>query len=105
MKAGYYAQACFVAQQVGEKALKALAHFKGADLVKSHSVTAIAKSLNINGDIEKMGKKLDLYYISTRYPDAVPSGAPFEYFTEEQASEAVAFGRRILKYVREIIEE
>lgn len=56
----------------------------------------IAKSLGINGDIENIGKRLDLYYISARYPDAFSSGAPYEYFTREQAEEAIRFAERLL---------
>ena len=34
---------------------------------------------------------------SARYPDAFPSGAPFEYFTSEQAQEAVGFAERAVE--------
>lgn len=50
-----------------------------------------------------MAKKLDLYYISARYPDAFPSGAPYEYFTEDQASEAVSFAEKFLDYAEDIL--
>ncbi len=43
IKSSHYAQACFNSQQAAEKALKALAFFRGADLVKSHSLGTIAK--------------------------------------------------------------
>ncbi len=104
LKDKHFAQACFVSQQVGEKSLKALAYSKDIDIVKSHSIMAIARSLKINGDIEKMGKRLDLYYISARYPDAFPSGAPFEYFTEDQATEALNFAGKIIEYVKRSID-
>ena len=96
-----YAQVCFSAQQVGEKALKALAFKRGYDVVRSHSLREIAESLEINGEIADMAKRLDLYYISARYPDAFPSGAPFEYFTREQAEEAVSFAERIIEAIRD----
>jgi HEPN domain-containing protein len=75
LKMGHWAQCCFVAQQTAEKAIKALALHRGVDSVKSHSVSA-------------------------RYPDAFPSGAPFEYFTEDQAVEAHTFAERIIAIVR-----
>ena len=93
-----YAQVCFICQQVAEKSLKAVAHSRDFDMVKSHSVLEIARSLDINGEIENIAKRLDLYYISTRYPDAFPSGAPFEYYTKEQAEEAVVFAGKILEF-------
>ncbi len=105
LKAGRYAQACFICQQVGEKSLKAVAYLRGSDLVKSHSVMEIAKNLGINSEIETIGKRLDLYYISTRYPDAFPSGAPYEYYTREQAEEAVIFANKILKFSRDFFNE
>jgi len=89
LKNKYYSQACFIAQQVGEKALKALAYYRSFDLIKTHSISEIAKSLALPDDIILRGKKLYIYYISTRYPDAFPSGAPYEYFTEDQATEPI----------------
>lgn len=100
-----YAQACFTAQQVGEKALKALAFKLEYDVVRSHSLREIAESLEINGEVAGMAKRLDLYYISAQYPDAFPSGAPFEYFTREQAEEAVSFAERIVAAVRARVAE
>jgi HEPN domain-containing protein len=105
VKAGKFAQACFICQQVAEKSLKAVAYRRGSDLVKSHSVLEIAKSLKINGEIETIGKRLDLYYISTRYPDAFPTGAPFEYYTREQADEALVFAKKILAFAAEALGE
>ena len=100
MEGKRYAQACFTAQQVGEKALKALALRLGYDSIRSHSLREIAEALDINGDIADMAKRLDLYYISARYPDAFPSGAPFEFFTRDQAEEAVSFAEKIVESVR-----
>ncbi len=89
LNSGQFAGCCFVAQQTAEKALKAIAYYRGADLVKGHSVREIAKKLEINGELLMVAGILDQYYITSRYPDAVPAGAPFEYFTESQAAEAV----------------
>ena len=75
-----YAQTCFIAQQVSEKALKALGFHRGFSKVKGHPVYKIAKALSINGEVERIAGQLDQYYISSRYPDALPSGAPFDGF-------------------------
>ena len=48
---GFHSQACFIAQQVAEKALKALAYFRGAELVRGHSVAVICRELKINGTL------------------------------------------------------
>jgi HEPN domain-containing protein len=87
----FHSQACFIAQQVAEKALKALAYFRGADLVRGHSVAMVCRELEINGELEEAALRLDQYYIPTRYPDAQPAGAPFRYFTAAQSREALAF--------------
>ena len=100
LQAERWAQCCFVAQQTAEKALKALALHRGYETVRTHSITETAKALGENGELERMGKRLDLYYISARYPDAFPAGAPFEYFTRDQADEAVSFAESIIRIIR-----
>ena len=96
LNAGRWAQCCFTAQQTAEKAVRALALHRGYDKVKSHSITEICRELGIDGEIQRRAKRLDLYYISARYPDAFPSGAPFEYFTQDQAAEAASFAEFIV---------
>ncbi|MDH5298369.1 MAG: HEPN domain-containing protein [Desulfobulbaceae bacterium] len=100
---GFWAQTCFVAQQAAEKALKALCFLRGYDVVRTHSLFQIVRTLAENGDLEKHARELDLYYISGRYPDAFPGGAPFEMFGEEQASRALASARTMMDIVREKI--
>ena len=100
IKGGYWAQTCFAAQQVAEKALKAMALERGASEVRSHSVAKIAQALQIDGEIERMARRLDIYYISARYPDAFAEGAPFEYFDAEQAREAVEFAQAFVDRAR-----
>lgn len=104
LEGGYYSQVCFISQQVGEKSLKALAYFKGADMVKGHSIAIIARELNINGDIEKSARRLDLYYMASRYPDALPDPiAPVDYFTKTEAEEAIVYAELILNKISSII--
>jgi HEPN domain-containing protein len=99
-KSGYWAQTCFAAQQVAEKALKAMALERGASEIRSHSIAKIAQALEIDGEIERMARRLDIYYISARYPDAFAEGAPFEYFDAEQAGEAVEFAQAFVDRAR-----
>ena len=82
---------CFTAQQVAEKCLKAIALARGALQVKSNSISEIAVALGIDGDLDEKARILDQYYITTRYPDAFATGAPFEYFVERQARDAIEF--------------
>lgn len=96
-KSGFHSQACFISQQVAEKALKALAYFRGADLVKGHSVSMVCRELEINGELEEAALRLDQYYIPTRYPDAQPAGAPFQFFSAAQSNEALALAALFIK--------
>lgn len=98
---GFFAQTCFIAQQASEKALKAYCFFKGFDIVRTHSLYQIIKSLGENGILEKHARELDLFYISARYPDAFPAGAPFEIITTEQAQRAIAAATEIFDILRE----
>lgn len=100
---GFFAQTCFIAQQAGEKALKALCFHRGYDVVRTHSLLQIVQALDVRETLEKFAKELDLYYISGRYPDAFPAGAPFEFFTSEQADRALDAARAILAAVKQYI--
>ena len=100
LKSGHFSQACFIAQQIGEKALKALALSRGVLSVRSYSILQIAQELGINGELEKAAKLLDQYYIATRYPDAFAGGAPFQYFVHDQAKEAIVLAELILSFVK-----
>jgi len=100
LKGAYWSQVCFAAQQIAEKALKAIALFRGASEIRSHSLVKIAQALDIDGDLERMGRRLDIYYISARYPDAFAEGAPFEYFDEAQAREALDFAKIFVERAR-----
>ena len=102
---GFYAQACFMAQQSGEKALKALVYLGGARYVLGHSVRELLEDLLEShselGPYRETASRLDQYYITPRYPNAHPgiTLAPFEVFTEGQALEAVDGAEGILKEV------
>ncbi|MDH5716768.1 MAG: HEPN domain-containing protein [Spirochaetia bacterium] len=100
----YFPQACFIAQQTAEKTLKALAFYKEYTNIKSHSIVKISKALDINDEILTAGKKLDQYYISTRYPDAMPEGIPSEYITKEQAEEAINLAELVLNKIKAMIK-
>lgn len=103
-RGGYYAQTCFVCQQAGEKALKAFCFYKGFDIIRSHSLFQIIRTLGENGELENYSKELDLYYISGRYPDAFPDGAPFEMITKGQAERAMEAAQGIHANIRKRME-
>jgi HEPN domain-containing protein len=94
---GFYAQVCFLAQQAAEKALKSMAYRRGALAIKSHSLVALCKALQINGPLIEAARVLDKYYLTARYPDSLPGGAPHEAFVEREAREAVAYAEKFLE--------
>ncbi|MCX8043216.1 MAG: HEPN domain-containing protein [Desulfobacterota bacterium] len=95
----FFAQTCFSAQQAAENTLKALCFYRGFDVVRTHSLFQIVTALKPIPIIEQYAKELDLYYISGRYPDAFPAGAPFEMITREQAERALAAAKNIIAWV------
>jgi len=86
-----WALVCFLCQQTSEKALKAIAFASGVSQVRSHSTFEIAESLKINGELANACRILDQYYMTTRYPDALPGGVPCDMFVKSQAEEALRF--------------
>ncbi len=107
---GFYAQACFIAQQASVKAVKAVAYLGGARYVTGHSITELLK-----GQMERYPQlahhveaaaRLDLYYVSPRYPNAHPGAeiAPFQAFTQDQGTEAVGWADGIISDVAAIVK-
>ncbi len=94
---GFYSQCCFICQQAAEKALKAILFSRGTQAVFTHSLLELCARLKINGTLKTAAGTLDQYYISGRYPDALPGSAPFQAFSEKQAREAVRFASLFVK--------
>ncbi len=107
MNEGFYSQACFMSQQVAEKTLKALAYYRGDSDVRGHTLRALVSSLETSypelSRFHEMTETLESYYIPTRYPDALPSGAPFEVYLYEDAQEALKNAEQIFNFGRDII--
>lgn len=79
----------------------------------------VAKSLKESGSYEwacfaahqaaekavKAARNLDRHYVPTRYPDSFDSGSPYEYFTEEDAENAILCCRRILEFCKGLLAQ
>ena len=101
LREGYFAQACFIAQQSAEKALKSLAYGSGERLVIGHSLVELVERLRdrfpaVSALRETAGLR-DQYYIPTRYPNGLAGGVPFEAFGERQAREAIEGAGRFVE--------
>ena len=97
----FYAQACFIAQQSAEKAVKAIAYGLGERTVIGHSlVTLISRYAYRRPELNalrELGGILDQYYVPTRYPNGLAGGVPFEAFGESQAAAAVNAADRFVQ--------
>ncbi len=100
---GEFEWACFAAQQAAEKAVKALYQSLGIE-VWGHSISRMLEGLPDEHRPQKYlvdhAKELDRHYVSTRYPNLHPEGAPMEYYTREDAERAIKYAEEIIGYVR-----
>lgn len=105
---GGYHIACFLAQQVAEKALKAFLYAHGEESVHGHSVQRLGAEIATRdsglADAARRWAVLDGYYIPTRYPNGLPDSIPALVFTREAAASAVALAREAVDAVASRIE-
>jgi HEPN domain-containing protein len=91
-KAGDFEISCFLFQQGAEKILKAYLILQGERELAGHSTVKLARSCERYDEryasLGKACSRLDVLYIPTRYPYALPEGAPYEFFALEQAQQA-----------------
>jgi HEPN domain-containing protein len=97
---GSYHLACFVSQQVAEKALKAFLYAQGEELVIGHSVEALCRwAAEIDHELTSLCEEiapLDAYYIPTRYPNGLPDSIPARVYTRPVAVETLRMADRAL---------
>lgn len=109
MKAGRFYLSLFLCQQSAEKALKAFIYLKVEEPIFSHSVADLLKlAVSLDGDFISLkdAKRLDDYYIPTRYPNGLPGEVPSRYYDDrEEVEKALFWSGRIIKLVKEKIEE
>jgi HEPN domain-containing protein len=98
---GDCSDACFMAEQAAQKALKAFLIGHGHRSVPIHSVAQLAERCTQIDQAFAVhitaGRVLDQYDIPTRYPDVLaPPAVPFESYTQEQGTMAVAAAQAIV---------
>ncbi len=105
MEGGFWSGACFQAEQTAQMGLKAFLYFRGHSPILTHAVSELAQQC-AEEDSEFLvfldqSAVIEEYYLSARYPDAVPAPAvPFEIFTEQQAIEALGYAEQVLGVVQ-----
>ena len=102
---GFYAQACFWAQQSAAKTLRALLFMNKEDTKETRSVSKLLeRCLTYDEDFKPIvehGSRLDIYYKTTRYPDSLPGGIPAEIISARDSKEAIKIALDIFTLVEE----
>jgi HEPN domain-containing protein len=95
--------AAFAAQQGAEKAVEALYQRLGAE-ARGHSVSQLLSSLPAStrpdAALIEIAKDLDKHYITPRYPNSYPEGAPMDFYTRAEAQRAIEGAERILGFCK-----
>ncbi len=103
LQSGFYDWACFSAQQAAEKAAKAVFQKLGTE-VWGHSVADILEKLHqfhpVPQHLIDLALELDKAYIPTRYPNAHPTGSPFEFYNAADAQQALTDARQVMDFVQ-----
>jgi len=103
---GYYEWACFTSQQAAEKAIKALfQHLHGE--AWGHGTKALLENLPYEDNFQLIeeAKILDKFYITTQYPNGLPTGIPHDYFTKREAEEAIRAAKKIYEWCKSKISQ
>lgn len=75
--------------------------------VWGHSVAdlldALAERFFVPGDLRDIALELDKGYIATRYPDALPNGAPRDRYTRAEEERFVSHAERIVEFCKGLL--
>ena len=103
----HFEWACFAAQQAAEKALKAVYLSHGQD-AWGHTLTALVGQMpdpiSAPRKVIHAAQVLDKHHIPTRYPYGFDSGAPADFYTEQEAQDAIEKAEQIIEFCRSQID-
>jgi HEPN domain-containing protein len=101
---GKYDTCCFLAQQTAEKALKGYLFYQGEELIFTHAIfrlcTMAAQYDPAFEDIREQVKLLDFHYVEARYPNALEGAIPAEFYSDQDARQAIAMARIVIEAVQ-----
>ena len=107
-QAGKYDTCCFLAQQTAEKALKAYLFSQGEELIFTHSIFKLCEMAAQHhkdfGALRERVKVLDYYYVEARYPNALVDVIPAEFFSDQDAAQAISMAQAAVEEVRRWLE-
>lgn len=97
----FFDKGCFICQQSGEKALKARLYAEGKRQVLGHSLIELATELlavsRAFEEIVEQARRLDRYYIPTRYPNGLPGGIPFQSYSAGDLTNSIQDLREVFR--------
>ncbi len=99
----------FHAQQAAEKAIKAALVLAIDDHPRTHTAGRLVRELravdpHVDPSIERDAAALDIYYLTSRYPDTVGDEDPGLVIAREDAEIAIERAERVLDFTRRRIE-
>ncbi len=104
-KRGRFYLALFHFQQSVDKAIKAFLYLnvKSIEVFYTHSINDLLKiAIDIDTEFNKVVsvKKLDQYYIPTRYPNGLPGGIPSRYYDDpKEAEDAMLLAKKAIELI------
>lgn len=105
----FFDKGCFISQQAGEKALKACLYARGERRVIGHSLFEMVHDIS---DTEKTfativdeARRLDRFYTTARYPNALPGGSPFQNYTVHDLAEAYKDLKKVFEVSRKFLHK
>ena len=105
----FFDKGCFLAQQAGEKILKACLYATGKRFVVGHSLMELSRELQEKGvifkDVMDAAKRLDRFYIPTRYPNGLPGGSPFQVYSAADLAEACKDLKKVFEVSKRFLEK
>lgn len=100
---GFFAPATFWAQQSAAKALRAFLFLNKEDARETRSVVDLLDRALVYEEGFKSfvssSRRLDIYYKTSRFPDALPGGVPAEVISDKDAVEAIRQAADILEII------
>lgn len=103
LKDNIFSAVCFHSQQAVEKAIKAIVLAKLGKVPRDHSLLRLAE-MSDDKELFELHKEelrfLDMFYVPTRYPDALPGSLPEGLPNEEDAEKAVVCAKKVVKFIK-----
>ena len=88
----FWAAACFRYQQAAELAMKAILLHQGERNIRLHSVLGLLRKAALYepalNSLDAGARRLDRYYIGTRYPNGLAEGTASDSYDEHDFQEA-----------------